>query len=201
MSATNDASQSEDSANSLIDCSSAAASTMKRGAPSATSEDDAAPASDAAPDASSASRDAKPPKRRRVELPLPRAAVAPVQRPDHSCRNGRSDSTGRRGVPRGVHRRRGGGYHIVGGARTGEGSRRPPTQESSEREWVGGGGSRPFSSFSVQNIQNTPHGAHLLWCPLRGFFGQNPPKPAKKALNVSRGVQKPAMWSLGRSFG
>ena len=136
MSATNDASQSEDSANSLIDCSSAAASTMKRGAPSATSEDDAAPASDAAPDASSASRDAKPPKRRRVELPLPRAAVAPVQRPDHSCRNGRSDSTGRRGVPRGVHRRRGGGYYRVGGG----GSRRPP---------------------SSCPVQNTPHGAFV----------------------------------------
>ena len=65
MSATNDASQSEDSANSLIDRSSAAASTKKRGAPSATSEDDAAPASDAAPGTSSASRGA--PKRRRVE--------------------------------------------------------------------------------------------------------------------------------------
>ena len=59
MSATNDASQSEDSANSLIDRSSAAASTKKRDAPSATSEDDAAPASDAAPAAPSASRDAK----------------------------------------------------------------------------------------------------------------------------------------------
>ena len=57
--------------------------------------------------------------------------------PDHSGRNSRSDSTGRSGVPRGVHRRRGGGYHRVG---VGGGSRRPPTQESSEREWVGGGG-------------------------------------------------------------
>lgn len=66
MSATNDASQSEDSANSLIDRSSAAASTKKRDAPSATSEDDAAPASDAASDAPTASRDAK---RRRVEDP------------------------------------------------------------------------------------------------------------------------------------
>ena len=56
--------------------------------------------------------------------------------PDHSGRNSRSDSTGRSGVPRGVHRRRGGGYRRVGGG----GSRRPPTQESSEREWVGGGG-------------------------------------------------------------
>ena len=66
MSATNDASQSEDSANSLIDRSSAAASTKKRDAPSATSEDDAASTSDAAPDAPNASRDAK---RRRVEDP------------------------------------------------------------------------------------------------------------------------------------
>ena len=66
MSATNDASQSEDSANSLIDRSSAAASTKKRDAPSATPEDDAAPASDAASDAPTASRDAK---RRRVEDP------------------------------------------------------------------------------------------------------------------------------------
>ena len=101
-----------------------------------------------------------------------------------------------------------GGFTVGGGAGTiewvgpaGGGESETPAQESSEREWVGGGGSRPFSSFSVQNIQNTPHGAHLLWCPLRGFFGQNPPKPAKKALHVSRGVQKPAMWSLGRSFG
>ena len=105
----------------------------------------------------------------------------------------------RRGVPRGVHRRRGGGYHRVGGPGGGE-SETP--RSGVLRAGVGGGrGSRPFSSFSVQNIQNTPHGAHLLWCPLRGFCGQNPPKPAKKALHVSRGVQKPAMWSLGRSFG
>ena len=66
MSATNDVSQSEDSANSLIDRSSAAASTKKRDAPSATSEDDAASTSDAAPDAPNASQDAK---RRRVEDP------------------------------------------------------------------------------------------------------------------------------------
>ena len=73
MSATNDVSQSEDSANSLIDRSSAAASTKKRDAPSATSEDDAAPASDAAPAAPSASRDAK---RRRVEDPAPTSVPA-----------------------------------------------------------------------------------------------------------------------------
>ena len=121
--------------------------------------------------------------------------------PDHSGRNSRSDSTGRRGVPRGVHRRRGGGYHRVGGPGRGRGVGDPPLRSPPSGSGWGEGGSRPFSSFSVQNIQNTPHGAHLLWCPLRGFFGQNPPKPAKKALNVSRGVQKPAMWSLGRSFG
>ena len=73
MSATNDASQSEDSANSLIDRSSAAASTKKRDAPSATSEDDAASTSDAAPDAPNASRDAK---RRRVEDPAPTSVPA-----------------------------------------------------------------------------------------------------------------------------
>ena len=107
----------------------------------------------------------------------------------------------RRGVPRGVHRRRGGGYHRVGGPGRGRGVGDPPLRSPPSGSGWGEGGSRPFSSFSVQNIQNTPHGAHLLWCPLRGFCGQNPPKPAKKALNVSRGVQKPAMWSLGRSFG
>ena len=74
MSATNDASQSEDSANSLLDRSSGAASTKKRDAPSDTSEDDAASASDAAPDTSSASRDA--PKRRRVEDPAPTSVPA-----------------------------------------------------------------------------------------------------------------------------
>ena len=107
----------------------------------------------------------------------------------------------RRGPPRGVHRRRGGGYHRVGGPGRGRGVGDPPLRSPPSGSGWGEGGSRPFSSFSVQNIQNTPHGAHLLWCPLRGFCGQNPPKPAKKALNVSRGVQKPAMWSLGRSFG
>ena len=116
--------------------------------------------------------------------------------PDHSSRNGRSNSTGRRGVPRGVHRRRGGGYHRVGGPGRGRGVGDPPLRSPPSGSGWGEGGSRPFSSFSVQNIQNTPHGAHLLWCPLRGFCGQNPPKPAKKALHVSRGVQKPAMWSL-----
>jgi len=74
MSATNDASQSENSSKPLIDLSSGAASTKKRDAPSDTSEDDAAPASDAAPDTSSASRDA--PKRRRVEDPAPTSVPA-----------------------------------------------------------------------------------------------------------------------------
>ena len=73
MSATNDVSQSEDSANSLLDRSSAAASTKKRGAPSDTSEDDGAPASDAAPNASCSSSDAK---RRRVEDPAPTSVPA-----------------------------------------------------------------------------------------------------------------------------
>ena len=68
MSATNDVSQSEDSANSLIDRSSAAASTKKRDAPSDSPEDDGARASDAAPDAPSASSNAK---RRSVEDPAP----------------------------------------------------------------------------------------------------------------------------------
>ena len=36
----------------------------------------------------------------------------------------------------------------------------------------------------------------FLGCPLRGLRS-NPPKPAKKALHVSRGVQKPAISSLG----
>ena len=107
----------------------------------------------------------------------------------------------RRGPPRGVHRRRGGGYHIVGGARTGEGSRRPPTQESPEREGVGGGGvETPFLVPCTKYI----HGAFVMVFALhfpRVLCGQTPPKPAKKALHVSRGVQKPAIWSLGNSFG
>ena len=68
MSATNDVSLSEDSANSVIDHSRAAASTKKRDAPSDSPEDDGARASDAAPDAPSASSNAK---RRRVEDPAP----------------------------------------------------------------------------------------------------------------------------------
>ena len=122
--------------------------------------------------------------------------------PDHSGRNGRSNSTGRRGVPRGVHRRRGGGYHRVGGP--GGGESETPAQESSEREWVGGGGVETPSSCPVQNTWRICNGClhfTFLGCFARVLCGQTPPKPAKKALNVSRGVQKPAMWSLGRSFG
>ena len=86
----------------------------------------------------------------------------------------------RRGVPRGVHRRRGGGYHRVGGPGRGRGVGDPPLRSPPSGSGWGEGGSRPFSSFSVQNIQNTPHGAHLLWCPLRGFFGQNHRSPLKR---------------------
>ena len=106
MSATNDVSQSEASANSVIDLSGAAASTKKRDAPSGTSEDDAVSTSDAAPDAPSASPDAK---RRRVEDPAPTsvpalekirqrlgAEPADLARPDESVRlfsQRRGDST------------------------------------------------------------------------------------------------------------
>ena len=86
----------------------------------------------------------------------------------------------RRGVPRGVHRRRGGGYHRVGGPGRGRGVGDPPLRSPPSGSGWGEGGSRPFSSFSVQNIQNTPHGAHLLWCPLRGFCGQNHRSPLKR---------------------
>ena len=82
MSATNDASQSEDSANSLIDRSSAAASTKKRDAPSDSPEDDGARASDAAPDAPSASSNAK---RRRVEDPAPTSVPALEKRRLPKC--------------------------------------------------------------------------------------------------------------------
>ena len=57
--------------------------------------------------------------------------------PDHSGRNSRSDSTGRRGVPRGVHRRRGGGYHRVGG---GGGVGDPPLRSPPGGGGGGGGG-------------------------------------------------------------
>ena len=107
----------------------------------------------------------------------------------------------RRGVPRGVHRRRGGGYHRVGGPGRGRGVGDPPLRSPPSGSGWGEGGSRPFSSFSVQNIQNTPHMGAFVMVPAARFFRSKPPKPAKKALNVSRGVQKPAMWSLGRSFG
>ena len=107
----------------------------------------------------------------------------------------------RRGVPRGVHRRRGGGYHRVGGPGRGRGVGDPPTQESSEREWVGGGGVETLLLVLGTKYTKYPSWGAFVMVPAARFLRQNPPKPAKKALNVSRGVQKPAMWSLGRSFG
>ena len=76
--------------------------------------------------------------------------------PDHSGRNGRSNSTSRRGVPRGVHRRRGGGYHRVGGPGRGRGVGDPPLRSPPSGSGWGEGGSRPPSSCPVQN---TPHDA------------------------------------------
>ena len=62
----------------------------------------------------------------------------------------------RRGVPRGVHRRRGGGYHRVGGPGRGRGVGDPPLRSPPSGSGWGEGGSRPPSSCPVQN---TPHGA------------------------------------------
>ena len=99
----------------------------------------------------------------------------------------------RRGVPRGVHRRRGGGYHRVGGGES-------ETPHSGVlRAGVGGGrGGRDPSPRSRYKIYKIPLMGRICYgarCAV--FCGQNPPKPAKKALHVSRGVQKPAISSLG----
>ena len=96
--------------------------------------------------------------------------------PDHSGRNSRSDSTGRRGVPRGVHRRRGGGYHRVGGG--GE-SETPRLRSPPSGRGGGEGGPRPPSSCPVQN---TPHGA---------FAWQKVQVPADDAQAPSPYLNKP----------
>ena len=75
--------------------------------------------------------------------------------PDHSGRNGRSDSTGRRGVPRGVHRRRGGGYHRVGGGGESE------TPHSGVLR-VGVGGGRGGRDPPPRVLYKIPLMAHLL---------------------------------------
>ena len=64
----------------------------------------------------------------------------------------------RRGVPRGVHRRRGGGYHRVGGPGRGRGVGDPPLRSPPSGSGWGEGGARPPSSCPVQN---TPHGAFV----------------------------------------
>ena len=97
--------------------------------------------------------------------------------PDHSGRNSRSDSTGRRGVPRGVHRRRGGGYHRVGVGGGGVGD--PPHRSPPSGSGWGEGGPRPPSSCPVQN---TPHGA---------FAWQKVQVPADDAQAPSPYLNKP----------
>ena len=106
--------------------------------------------------------------------------------PDHSGRNGRSNSTGRRGVPRGVHRRRGGGYHRVGGPGRGRGVGDPPLRSPPSGSGWGEGGSRPFSSFSVQNIQNTPHMGAFVMVPAARFFAVKTHRSPLKRHSTSR---------------
>ena len=87
----------------------------------------------------------------------------------------------RRGVPR--------GFTVGGGAGTiewvgpGEGSRRPPTQESSEREWVGGGGVETPSSCPVQNTWRICNGClHFTFL----CFGVKPHRSPLKRHSTSR---------------
>ena len=69
---------------------------------------------------------------------------------------------------------------------------------SLSRPVVGSRGPPFFSRFLCARLLFNYGCLHFtfLGCPLRGLRS-NPPKPAKKALHVSRGVQKPAISSLG----
>ena len=73
-----------------------------------------------------------------------------------------------------------GGFTVGGGAGTiewvgpGEGSRRPPTQESSEREWVGGGGVETLLLVLGTKYTKYPSWGAFVMVPAARFLRSKP---------------------------
>ena len=107
----------------------------------------------------------------------------------------------RRGVPRGVHRRRGGGYHRVGGPGRGRGVGDPPTQESSEREWVGGGGVETLLLVLGTKYTKYPSWGAFVMVPAARFFAVKTHRSPLKRHSTSREGSRSLRFRRLASFG